>query len=60
MTKRRLTLDEVYHAVIRVESKVEDIADHEERIRALERWRYTFPASLVLAMTSIVVTIIQR
>ncbi|MFJ9408585.1 hypothetical protein [Streptomyces sp. NPDC101393] len=37
----------------------ETLKDHETRIRGLERWRYTLPASLVLAAGSAVATILR-
>lgn len=33
-------------------------SDHEVRLRALERWRYAIPSTLVLALASIVITIL--
>src|SRR5512142_3131877 len=34
--------------------------DHERRIRSLEKWKYGLPASLLLALASIVITILVR
>lgn len=43
-----------------LESKIDAFAaDHEERLRRVERWMYAIPASLVTAVISITVTILE-
>lgn len=44
---------------IRVDSLVQDQADHESRIRMLERWRYALPTSIILAAGSVIVALIS-
>lgn len=46
----------------RIETKLDGIAerlveDHETRLRALERWRYALPVTLMFAVASIAVSI---
>lgn len=62
-----ITLRDIYDKIIMVERSVQamdapvkTIADHESRIRGLERWRYSQPASLVLAVAAIVMEIKGR
>lgn len=35
------------------------LQDHETRLRAIERWRYALPTSVLLAIGSIVVTFLD-
>jgi hypothetical protein len=35
------------------EEGAKDLSDHEGRIRLLERWRYTIPASVLTALAAI-------
>jgi hypothetical protein len=37
-------------AVVRLETKLDGYADHETRIRALEKWRYSIPAAVLIAV----------
>lgn len=60
-----ITLADVYAAVRRLEDKVtpvtdhgEQLADHEVRMRSLERYRYAVPSSLLLALSSLITTLI--
>ncbi|MBH1936494.1 hypothetical protein I5Q34_19805 [Streptomyces sp. AV19] len=36
-----------------------ELADHEERLRALERWRYALPISVITAIIGAVVAIVE-
>lgn len=53
--------------LVRIETKLDVLigqhdaitGDHEKRLRALERWRYALPTSLVLALGSIAVAVIS-
>lgn len=38
-------------------SNAADVPDHENRLRALERWRYALPASVLFALASAGTTI---
>lgn len=56
-----VTLKDIYVVMRRLEDAVnamtphgEKLADHENRLRALERWRYALPTALVIAVASIV------
>lgn len=56
-----VTLRDVYDKVARIEDRVTamadipaKVADHEIRIRSLEKWRYALPISLLIAVASIV------
>ena len=60
-----VTLLDIYTRQVQLDSKVDviheqlkAIPDHEDRIRALERWRYALPMSLVLAVLSAAVTLV--
>lgn len=41
------------HAQVHIRNS-EDASDRERRIRTLERWRYTIPSSIILAIGSII------
>lgn len=56
-----VTLKDIYVVMRRLEDAVnamtphgEKLADHELRLRNLERWRYALPTSLIIAMASII------
>jgi hypothetical protein len=34
-------------------------SDHEARLRLLERWRYALPASLLIALGSVAIAVVQ-
>lgn len=60
----RITLRDIYDQVVLLHDQVEKmtpqatfIQDHESRIRALERWRYSLPVAVVLAVVSLIGTI---
>lgn len=64
-----VTLKDVFTMVTKLVGHVEAVdtrnlhadrihEDHEQRLRALERWRYALPGSLVLAIASVVVTVL--
>lgn len=36
--------------------QLKSITDHEQRIRALERWKYSLPVALLMALTSVALT----
>lgn len=38
---------DLYVELVRLQVKVEVLADHEARIRALERWRYALPVTVL-------------
>ncbi|NYI06077.1 hypothetical protein [Allostreptomyces psammosilenae] len=45
-----------------VQSNVEvdsALADHEDRLRAIERWKYSIPAAVVTSLVTAVVTFIR-
>ena len=53
----RVTLKDVYETVRRIEADVAElnatiprVADHEVRIRGLERWKNAVPAAVVIAL----------
>ena len=41
---------DLYVELVRLQVKVEVLADHEARIRALERWRYALPLTVLSSM----------
>jgi hypothetical protein len=62
-----ITLRDVYDAVQETRTlvtslgeKVKPIEDHENRLRSLERWKYSIPASLVVSAGAVVVTILTN
>jgi hypothetical protein len=62
-----VSLKDIYVVVRRLEDTVnamtphgQQITDHESRLRSLERWKYSVPASLVAAITAIVTTLITH
>ncbi len=52
-----LEVREVRTSVAVLPAQTATLADHETRLRGLERWRYALPASLALAMGSSVVAV---
>ena len=44
---------------VKLDMALKDSADHETRIRSLERWRYALPVALLITLVSTVSTIIQ-
>lgn len=36
-----------------------ELADHEERLRAIERWRYGAPAAVVIGLGSVVAEVVR-
>ena len=62
----RVTLKDVYEAVQNIatdvqelKSQVQSVPDHEARIRTLEAWKNAIPPTMILAVVSIVVAIIE-
>jgi len=62
----QITLTDIYVELRRLQDTVAamtpqsvQINDHETRLRALERWRYSLPVSLVLALGSTGVAIAE-
>lgn len=58
-----ITLRDVYFAVQDVQRTiaplpgyVSQIADHEARMRSLERWRYSIPAALLVTAGNVLIT----
>lgn len=43
-----------------VKTAVDGEVDHENRIRSLERWRYSQPASLAAALGALLTTLLTR
>lgn len=41
--------------VVQFGAERERVTDHEQRLRALERWRYALPTSLIIAVGSALV-----
>lgn len=61
-----ITLADIYAKICTLEERVQEmtpqgkaIADHEQRLRSIERWKYAVPPSLILAVVSTIVTIVQ-
>ncbi|HET8581778.1 MAG TPA: hypothetical protein VFL65_00890 [Jatrophihabitans sp.] len=52
---------EIYDKIVHVETKLDalPIADHETRIRALERWRYAAGGSLAMSAGAVVGVLAQ-
>jgi hypothetical protein len=56
-------LEQLRERLVRIETKLDlyiinNIQDHETRMRQLERWKYAIPASLLTAVASAVATIV--
>jgi hypothetical protein len=61
-----ITLKDVYQEVQKMRGSVDSmssqartVTDHEARLRALERWRYALPTSIVVAAASLIVAILE-
>lgn len=57
-----VSLKDIYVVVRRLEDSVnamtphgQQIGDHESRLRSLERWKYSVPASLLAAVAAVIV-----
>jgi hypothetical protein len=62
-----ITLRDVYDVaqetrglVASLGEKVKPIEDHENRLRSLERWKYSIPASLVVSGGAVLVAILTN
>lgn len=60
-----VTTRDMYDQLVRLTDEVrsmkpfaEELVDHEARIRALEKWRWSLPTSLFLAASSVISTIL--
>lgn len=57
MTEQDDKINAIHQDVAYIKAKIEDLPDHESRIRSLERFRYTFPSvaiiGLVVALTGV-------
>lgn len=52
------TLGEIARSLARIEAALNKVADdHEDRIRKIERWTYAVPPTIVLAVASIVASV---
>jgi hypothetical protein len=56
-------LENLKERLVRIETKLDlyiinNIQDHETRVRQLERWKYAIPASMLTAVASAVTTIV--
>lgn len=53
----------IYTKVVEMSTKLEAVInqmpDHENRIRALEKWRYMLPTSIILAVASVAATVVE-
>lgn len=61
-----ITLKDVYVELSKLRDTVnaftpqsEQLVDHEARLRTLEKWKYALPTSVILAITSVIVTILE-
>jgi len=52
--------EEVRTSTHTLQSTAETLADHETRIRAIERWKYSVPTALVTAVVSAAVTLYTK
>lgn len=57
----QITLKDIFIEVRRLQDTVsamtpqaQQINDHENRLRSVERWRYALPTSFIIAITSVV------
>ena len=66
-----ITAKDMYDQIVILSGKVdamsaivkqadEDDADHEVRIRSLERWRYSIPSSLILGAASLLTALLTH
>ena len=62
MKEQEIGLLDVYREVVRLaalmEAYTEQARDHETRLRALERWRYALPASIVVGGAGLVTALL--
>jgi hypothetical protein len=59
-----ITNKDIYEKVTKMEGALAvlmpQVPDHETRLRALERWRYALPTSLVMGGAGLVVAVIRH
>jgi len=64
------TVDRIGERLARIESKIDGLkedairahaekVDHETRLRALEKWRYSLPLSLLASVGALIGTVLQ-
>lgn len=56
LTELKFHVAELVH---RLDRSQDSDRDHEERIRDLERWKYAISASLVSAMSALIIQLVQ-
>ena len=55
-----LTLNEIARTLERIEQRLDGIvSDHEARLRSVERWVWSVPPTLIIALASIVAAIVS-
>jgi hypothetical protein len=55
-----VTLGEIARGLLRMEAKLDMLtADHERRLRQLERWMYALPPTIAVAIASVVAAIFR-
>jgi len=52
-------LVKVKEVVVSMSNQAGQIADHETRIRAVEKWKYTLPASISSSVIAIIVALLE-
>ena len=59
-----ITNKDIYEKVTRMEGALAvlmpQVPDHETRLRALERWRYALPTSLIMGAAGLVVAVMHH
>jgi hypothetical protein len=46
-------------SVLLMTPQAQKLEDHDQRLRALEKWKYALPSSLIVSATAIVVAIVE-
>lgn len=57
MAQVLIKLGEMGAQLAAIDERLKAVPDHETRIRALEKWRYSLPISLVASIGSIILAI---
>jgi hypothetical protein len=56
LTTMRVEIRETLVAVTQIQEQVKDLPDHEQRLRSLERWKYGFPITGLVAISSLAIS----
>lgn len=55
----RAELAELELRLVAVLATKEKVRDHETRIRLIEKWKYMFPSTIIVSITSLIIVLLK-